>query len=68
MTLYIEPVSLWGKRYIKLLNDKMRDESPKLKVFTNLWEAKILSEQSRDTMIYACTALRTIVRELLRQS
>ena len=44
-TLFIDPGSPWGNRYIESFNGKLRDELLNREIFTTLTEAKVLIEQ-----------------------
>jgi transposase InsO family protein len=46
-TLFIEPGSPWENGYNESFNGKLRDELLNGEVFTNLWEARVLTEEWR---------------------
>ena len=47
-TLYIEPGSPWENAYPETFNSRLTDELLNREVFTNLLEAKVLTEEYRD--------------------
>ena len=48
-TLYIEPGSPWENGYVESFNGKLRDELLDREVFYTLLEARVLTEQYRQT-------------------
>jgi transposase InsO family protein len=46
-TLFIEPGSPWENGYNESFNGKLRDELLNGELFSNLWEARVLTEEWR---------------------